>query len=94
MPYYIQRLYNTCKAALSPNGPVSEEALEKVRAMLGMVFSSSHGFSLVFNFHSVLLSQFILPLKILIKMFHHHEMDSTCSHCLSKLLAMLVLWDN
>ncbi|MBA0814296.1 hypothetical protein Gohar_020135, partial [Gossypium harknessii] len=32
--YYRRRLYNTCRAAFSPNGPVSDEALERVRTML------------------------------------------------------------
>lgn len=33
----LQKLYNACKVSLSPNGPVSEEAVEKVRTLLGSV---------------------------------------------------------
>ncbi|KAG9153010.1 hypothetical protein Leryth_024835 [Lithospermum erythrorhizon] len=39
----VQKLYNACKASLTPNGPASEEAIDKIRGLLDKIKPSDVG---------------------------------------------------
>jgi hypothetical protein len=48
MPY-IQKLYDICKASMTTEGPKSEEALQKVRAVLGTILIDSMNYMNLFG---------------------------------------------
>ncbi|KAE9456050.1 hypothetical protein C3L33_12048, partial [Rhododendron williamsianum] len=73
----IQKLYNACKASLSPNGPVSDDAIEKVRALLEKIKPADVGLEL----EEKLMGIFCMPPSSVIPLHNHPGMT-----VLSKLL--------
>lgn len=91
----VQKLYNSCKASLTPNGPISEEGLEKVRSLLGKRRKSSLVFCLFFRRIFMIMhllrivygGTWYLPTKDLMKFF----LDYECASLL--FFYFLLTWD-